>query len=90
MGEGVGGGEVREERRGPGRFVGCRSEGHCDGSAAVAAAAASGKLTWPMTNENKKLVAVDSAAPAARVSSAWISEGTSQPSGPHDHAKAAT
>ena len=37
---------------------------------------------WPMTKENRKLTNTVMDWPAARVSSGWISDGTSQPSGP--------
>src|SRR5947209_5637370 len=42
-----------------------------------------------MTKENKKLTQTVIDWPRERVSMLWISEGTSQPRGPHDHAKPA-
>ena len=38
----------------------------------------------PSTNDQKKLTMTVREKPAERVSKGWISEGTSQPRGPHD------
>ncbi len=43
----------------------------------------------PWLTENRKLMVTATLMPAARVSSVWISEGTSQPRGPQDQANPA-
>ena len=40
------------------------------------------RKAWPMTKEKRKLTKVVMELLAERVSRGWISEGTSQPSGP--------
>lgn len=45
------------------------------------------RKAWPMTAVKMKLVDTVMAWPVERVSSGWISLGTSHPSGPQLHAK---
>jgi hypothetical protein len=48
------------------------------------------RKAWPMMKLNRKLTVTAADMPAGRVSRVRISEGTSQPRGPQDQAKADT